>query len=47
MKSIRFAPNPTGSLHVGNALSAFGNRALGGWLLPRIDETMRRVDAAV
>jgi glutamyl/glutaminyl-tRNA synthetase len=47
MKRVRFAPNPTGSVHVGDALSAFGNRALGDWLLLRIDETMRRFDAAV
>jgi tRNA synthetase class I (E and Q) len=35
----RFAPSPTGSLHVGNALSAVANRALGGRLLLRIDDT--------
>ena len=27
MKRVRFAPSPTGSLHVGNALSAVANRA--------------------
>jgi glutamyl/glutaminyl-tRNA synthetase len=47
MKRVRFAPSPTGSVHAGNALSAFGNRALGDWLLLRIDETMRRLDAAL
>jgi glutamyl/glutaminyl-tRNA synthetase len=36
---VRFAPSPTGSLHVGNALSAVANRALGGWMLLRIDDT--------
>jgi glutamyl-tRNA synthetase len=35
----RFAPSPTGSLHVGNALSAFASRRLGDWLLLRIDDT--------
>jgi glutamyl/glutaminyl-tRNA synthetase len=39
MKRVRFAPSPTGSLHVGNALSAVANRALGNWLLLRIDDT--------
>src|SRR5437763_5284851 len=39
MKRVRFAPSPTGSLHVGNALSAVANRALGDWLLLRIDDT--------
>jgi glutamyl-tRNA synthetase len=36
---VRFAPSPTGSLHVGNALSAVANRAFGDWLLLRIDDT--------
>ena len=36
---MRFAPSPTGSLHVGNALSAVANRAFGDWLLLRIDDT--------
>jgi glutamyl/glutaminyl-tRNA synthetase len=36
---VRFAPSPTGSLHVGNALSAVANRALGDWMLLRIDDT--------
>jgi glutamyl/glutaminyl-tRNA synthetase len=39
MKSVRFAPSPTGSLHVGNALSAVANRRLGDRLLLRIDDT--------
>jgi glutamyl/glutaminyl-tRNA synthetase len=36
---VRFAPSPTGSLHVGNALSAVANRGLGEWMLLRIDDT--------
>src|SRR5881396_1843435 len=39
MKRVRFAPSPTGSLHVGNALSAVANRTLGDWMLLRIDDT--------
>jgi len=39
MTRVRFAPSPTGSLHVGNALSAVANRAFGDWLLLRIDDT--------
>ena len=39
MKRVRFAPSPTGSLHIGNALSAVANRALGDWMLLRIDDT--------
>src|SRR5436309_7931761 len=39
MKRVRFAPSPTGSLHIGNALSALANRALGDWMLLRIDDT--------
>jgi len=39
MRRVRFAPSPTGSLHVGNALSAVANRSLGDWLLLRIDDT--------
>src|SRR6187549_2917138 len=39
MRRTRFAPSPTGSLHVGNALSAVANRALGDWMLLRIDDT--------
>jgi glutamyl/glutaminyl-tRNA synthetase len=39
VKKVRFAPSPTGSLHVGNALSAVANRGFGDWLLLRIDDT--------
>ena len=43
MIRVRFAPSPTGSLHLGNALSAVANRdfanARGGALLLRIDDT--------
>ena len=39
MKRVRFAPSPTGSLHVGNALSAVANRGFGDWMLLRIDDT--------
>jgi glutamyl/glutaminyl-tRNA synthetase len=39
MKRVRFAPSPTGSLHVGNALSAVANRSIGDWMLLRIDDT--------
>jgi glutamyl-tRNA synthetase len=39
MRRVRFAPSPTGSLHVGNALSAVANRAFGDWFLLRIDDT--------
>jgi glutamyl/glutaminyl-tRNA synthetase len=38
-KRVRFAPSPTGSLHVGNALSAVANRSFGDWFLLRIDDT--------
>ena len=42
---VRFAPSPTGSLHLGNALGAAANRAFadrhGGTLLLRIDDTDR------
>jgi hypothetical protein len=43
---VRFAPSPTGTLHVGNALSAVANRTFGDWLLLRIDDTdpARNVD---
>jgi glutamyl/glutaminyl-tRNA synthetase len=37
--NVRFAPSPTGSLHLGNALSAVANRRLGDWMLLRIDDT--------
>jgi glutamyl-tRNA synthetase len=36
---VRFAPSPTGSLHLGNALTAAANRSFGDWLLLRIDDT--------
>ncbi len=39
MVRARFAPSPTGSLHLGNALSAVANRRLGDWMLLRIDDT--------
>ncbi|TML77167.1 MAG: hypothetical protein E6G12_05320 [Actinobacteria bacterium] len=39
MARVRFAPSPTGSLHLGNALSAVANRRLGKWMLLRIDDT--------
>jgi hypothetical protein len=39
MVRVRFAPSPTGTLHVGNALSAVANRRLGDWLLLRLDDT--------
>ena len=39
MRRVRFAPSPTGSLHVGNALSAVANRGFGDWFLLRIDDT--------
>jgi glutamyl-tRNA synthetase len=47
MKRVRFAPSPTGSLHVGNALSAVINRREGDWMLLRIDDTdaARNVEA--
>ena len=39
MIRVRFAPSPTGSLHLGSALSAAANRRLGDWLFLRIDDT--------
>jgi glutamyl-tRNA synthetase len=39
MTRVRFAPSPTGSLHVGNALSAVANRNFGDHFLLRIDDT--------
>lgn len=39
MKKVRFAPSPTGSLHVGNALAAVANRNFGDHFLLRIDDT--------
>src|SRR5690349_2117703 len=41
MTRVRFAASPTGTLHVGSALSAVANRAVGDWLLLRIDDTDR------
>ena len=35
----RFAPSPTGPLHLGGALSALANRRRGEWFLLRIDDT--------
>ena len=35
----RFAPSPTGPLHLGGALSALANRRRGDWFLLRIDDT--------
>ena len=43
MVRVRFAPSPTGALHIGNALAAIANRRFadehGGVLLLRIDDT--------
>jgi glutamyl-tRNA synthetase len=39
MSRVRFAPSPTGTLHVGNALGAVANRNFGGEMLLRIDDT--------
>jgi glutamyl-tRNA synthetase len=39
MKRVRFAPSPTGTLHIGNALSAVANRSFGDWMLLRVDDT--------
>ncbi len=39
MTRVRFAPSPTGSLHLGSALSAVANRNFGGTMLLRIDDT--------
>jgi glutamyl-tRNA synthetase len=39
MTRVRFAPSPTGSLHIGSALSAVANRNFGGAMLLRIDDT--------
>ena len=42
---VRFAPSPTGGLHLGSLLAAFANvafaRAQGGTLVLRIDDTDR------
>jgi len=49
MSRTRFAPSPTGSLHLGSALSAVANRRRGDWFLLRIDDTdrARSVEGAV
>ena len=49
MVRTRFAPSPTGSLHLGSALSAVANRRRGDWFLLRIDDTdrARSVEGAV
>lgn len=53
MVRVRFAPSPTGSLHLGNALSAVANRVYadehGGAFLLRIDDTdeARNVEGGV
>jgi glutamyl/glutaminyl-tRNA synthetase len=39
MRRVRVAPSPTGTLHIGNALSAVANRGFGDWMLLRIDDT--------
>jgi hypothetical protein len=39
VKRTRFAPSPTGSLHLGGALSAVVNRRIGDVFLLRIDDT--------
>jgi glutamyl/glutaminyl-tRNA synthetase len=44
MARTRFAPSPTGSLHLGSALSAVANRRRGDWFLLRIDDTDRARD---
>lgn len=36
---VHFAPSPTGSLHIGNALGAVANREFGGTMVLRIDDT--------
>jgi glutamyl-tRNA synthetase len=38
-RRVRFAPSPTGTLTVGNALGAVANRTFGDWMLLRIDDT--------
>ncbi len=49
MARTRFAPSPTGSLHLGSALSAVANRRRGDWFLLRIDDTdrAREIEGAV
>ena len=43
MVRVRFAPSPTGSLHLGSALTAVANRTFadehGGVMILRIDDT--------
>jgi glutamyl-tRNA synthetase len=39
MSRVRFAPSPTGTLHIGSALSAVANRDHGDYMLLRIDDT--------
>jgi len=39
MKRVRFAPSPTGTLHIGSGLSAVANRTFGDTMLLRIDDT--------
>src|SRR5215470_7365267 len=47
---VRFAPSPTGRLHVGNAYIALANwlhaRRKGGWFLLRFDDTDRERSSA-
>ena len=50
MVRVRFAPSPTGSLQLGNALTAVANRSFadahGGVMLLRIDDTDAAREAA-
>jgi glutamyl/glutaminyl-tRNA synthetase len=43
MRRVRFPPSPTGSLHVGNALTAAANRAFGDWFHLRIDDAISSI----
>ena len=47
---VRFAPSPTGRLHVGNAYIALANwlhaKRAGGWFLLRFDDTDRERSTA-
>ena len=38
MTRVRFVSSPTGSLHVGNALTAVANRSFGEWILLPVDD---------
>jgi len=38
MTRVRFVSSPTGSLHVGNALTAVANRRFGEWMLLPVDD---------